>query len=474
MLRKPTARAFALVPVLLLSAAPAPSLMDDDADLAESYRETAGKILGATLTNEEGWEKLLHLTTAIGHRLSGSPQLEEAIEWAEQLMTKEGLEVRLQPVEVNHWVRGNESLRLIEPVERELQMLGLGNSIGTEPEGIEGEVVVVESFDELDSLDRSQVEGKIVLYAVEWDGYGSVVRYRSGGADRASQKGAIAALVRSATGRSLYTPHTGGMRYAVGNRRIPAAAVTVEDAEWLKHRYRAGDRIRVRLQMDAQTLDPAQSYNVIAEIPGRERPEEVVVMGGHYDSWDVGQGAHDDGAACIAAWHALTVIHDLGLRPRRTLRVVLWTNEENGLAGGRAYRIGLSDEEVANHVAAIEMDGGNERPIGFGFTLPGAAPDATDQRSLDAWRQLREIAQLFEAIDADQILPGGGGADISPLMRDGVPGLALRTVGEHYFDWHHTSADTIDKVDPQDFRKAMALLGVMGYVLADMPARLGD
>ncbi len=458
----------------LLTPAASPAVVDEVIDLGERYRDAAGRILGAALTDEDGWEKLLHLTTAIGHRLSGSAQLEQAIEWAHATMVEEGLESRLQPVQVPHWVRGAESLHLIEPVERELNMLGLGNSVGTGPEPIEAEVLVVDSFAHLEGLEREQVEGKIVLYSVEWEGYGRTVSYRSTGASTAAAKGAVAALVRSATGHSLSTPHTGSLRYQDDVPRIPAAAVTVEDAAWLKHRAQAGDKIVVRLQMDAEMLPDAPSANVIAEIRGSELPDEIVVMGGHFDSWDVGQGAHDDGAACIAAWHALTLLDELGLRPRRTLRVVLWTNEENGLAGGRAYREALTEAEVANHVAAIEMDGGNERPIGFGFTLPGAAPESDDPRSIAAWTQLRQIAELFEAIDASEITAGGGGADISPLMRDGVPGLALRTVGEHYFDWHHTHADTIDKVDPQDFRKAVALLAVMGYVLADMPVRLGE
>ena len=213
---------------------------------------------------------------------------------------------------------------------------------------------------------------------------------------------------------------------------------------------------------------------VIAEIPGSERPEEVVVMGGHYDSWDVGQGVHDDGAACIAAWQALRLIHRLGLQPRRTLRVVLWTNEENGLRGGNVYHDELSAEEVANHVAAIEMDGGAERPRGFGFGLLGVDYDAEepDPTYEDALRKLEQIGRLLGPIDAHEILRGGGGADIGPLMRSGVPGLGLRTVGEHYFDWHHTHADTLDKLDIENFRRAIALLGVTGFVLADMPERL--
>ena len=441
--------------------------------LADHYRDTAGQILGAALVDVEGWEKLTYLTTVIGHRLSGSEQLEEAIAWAEAEMKKEGFDVRLQPVMVPHWVRGEESLHVTSPRPRELSMLGLGRSVGTPEGGIEAPVVVVTSFDELEALGREAVEGKIVVYAVEWEGYGKTVRYRGAGASRAAALGAVGALVRSATGHSLDTPHTGAMRYDEEHPQIPAAAITPEDAYWFQRMQDLGHEVTVRLEMDAKTLPDAESANVLVEIPGRELPDEVVVMGGHYDSWDVGQGAHDDGAACIAAWQALKILSDLGLQPRRTLRVVLWTNEENGLEGGQAYRDALGDD-VGNHVAAIEMDGGAERPIGFALGLPEPGSEDATPESEAAFATLHDIAQLLEGIDAAQVLPRGGGADIGPLMRDGVPGMALRTVGEHYFDWHHTHADTLDKVDVQDFRKAIAMLGVMGYVLADMPGRLGE
>jgi hypothetical protein len=443
-------------------------------DLTLAYRTQAGQILGAALTDTEGWDKLTYLATVMGHRLSGSRALEEAISWAAETMESEGLQVRTQPVQVPHWVRGKESLTVVEPGQRELRILGLGNSVGTPTEGITAPVVVVGSFEELEALGRPGVEGKIVVYAVEWEGYGATVQFRSRGPSRAAALGAVAALTRSATGHSLNTPHTGALRYDEEQPQIPAAALTPEDAAWFREMAQLGREVTVQLKMEAKMHEDAESFNVIAEIPGSERPEEVVVMGGHYDSWDVGQGVHDDGAACIAAWQALRLIDQLGLRPRRTLRVVLWTNEENGLRGGREYHAVLSDEEVAAHVAAIEMDGGVERPIGFGFGLSGIDPDAEERDPIyeTALTKLEQIGRLLEAIDAHHIRRGGGGADIGPLTRSGVPGLGLRTVGEHYFDWHHTDADTLDKVDPQSFRKAIALLGVMGYVLADMPERL--
>ena len=445
--------------------------------LRDQYRKPAGQIIGAALADDQGWSRLDYLSTVIGHRLSGSEALERAIEWAHGQMQKDGLQnITLQPVMVPHWVRGEESARVVSPVPRQLTILGLGLSVGTPDGGVTAPVVVVESFEELEALGREGVEGKIVAYAVPWMGYGKTVRYRGTGASRAAALGAVAVLVRSATGASLNTPHTGALRYDDEVPKIPAAAMTVEDSEWLKRMKAHGETVTVHLEMGAKMLPDAQSYNLFAEITGSELPDEVVVMGGHYDSWDVGHGAHDDGAACIAAWQALSLIHELGLRPRRTLRVVLWTNEENGLAGGKAYREGLG-EDVTTHVAAIEMDGGAERPVGFGFGLAGVDFDSKDADSGDpvyerALGRLQEIGSLLEGIEASTISRGGGGADIRDLMRDGVPGLGLRTVGEHYFDWHHTHADTLDKVDPQNFRRAMAVLGVMGYVLADMPDRL--
>jgi hypothetical protein len=461
----------------------------DGADLAQAYRETSQRVLARALADHGAWTKLEHLTTRIGHRLSGSPELDAAIAWAHAGMKAEGLDgARLQPVKVPRWVRGRESLRVVAPVSRELPMLGLGLSVGTSAEGITAPVVVVRDDTELQALGRPKVEGKIVVFASEWgegrpfEGYGRTVRYRSDGASMAAKLGAVAALVRSATARSIASPHTGAMDYAEGVPRIPAAAVTVEDAEWLRRMTAAGEPVTVSLHMEARLEGEADSANVIAELRGRDLPDEVVVMGGHFDSWDVGQGAHDDGCSCMAAWQALTILKELGLRPRRTLRVVLWTNEENGLRGGRAYRDALG-AGVASHVAALEMDGGCERPVGFGLTVlkPGESrrrgsdtppPEPPEGGGAAALASAREIASLFGSIEATAVRWGGGGADIGPLMRAGVPGLSLDTVGTHYFDWHHSHGDTLYKVEPDDLRRATGMLAVMGYVLADMPVRL--
>ena len=426
----------------------------------------AARILGATLADEQGWKRLEHLCYGIGHRLSGSEALEKALAFAADEMKADGQEnVQLQPVKVPHWVRGEETCFEIAPAAREMRILGLGMTVGTPPAGIEAEVVAVSDFEELGRLGRAGVEGRIVLFNAPFEGYGRTVRYRYGAASQAAKHGAVASLVRSVASYSLSTPHTGSMRYSDDASKIPAAAITVEDAVRIGKLQEAGVTVKLKLQMGAKMLPDADSANALGEIEGRETPEEIVVFGGHIDSWDVGQGAHDDGAACMAALQALGVIRRLGLRPRRTLRVALWTNEENGGAGGRAYRDALGDN-VLDHVAAVEMDGGCERPSGFGLGFQGDGLDL-------ALEQAKKIAAPLSAIEAGEITVGGGGADIGPLMREGVPGFGMRTSGGRYFEWHHTDADTLDKVDPINFRRAVAALGVFCYGLADMPTRLG-
>ena len=431
------------------------------ADLTEQYRATADKLIDAALADTEGYNRLAYLCYRIGNRLSGSPGLEKAIAWSVETMKAAGLSnVRVIPAKVPHWVRGAESARMLTPVDRPLHMLGLGMSIGTPPGGITADVVSVATFEELAKLGRAKIQGKIVLYNEEYRGYGPTRVYRSTGAARAAEFGAVAALVRSATPLAMQIPHTGEMNYDEKQPKIPAAAVSPEDAMMMARLVDEGVPVKVHLEMGAQTLPDADSGDVIGEISGREHPEEVVVMGGHIDSWDVGQGAQDDGAAIVACLQAVALMKKLGLQPRRTIRVAFWVNEENGGRGGVAYREFVGDK-IKNHAAAIEMDGGAEAPRGF-----GAGVDAASMT------MLQQIGKLLDRIGAGEIAGGGGGSDIGPLLRDGVPGLGERTVGTHYFDWHHTDADTLDKVNPEDFRKNVAALAVMGYALADMPERL--
>jgi carboxypeptidase Q len=462
-----------LATLLLFAAGPPPGhdLVAAAAPSPEArYRDAAGRLIGAALASDHAWDRLEQLCDGIGHPLSGSASLERATEWAEKAMREDGLErVRRQPVLVPKWVRGEESAEMIEPSRLRLAMLGLGRSVGTPPDGITADVVVVTSYDELHALPDEAVRGKIVLYDVPFTTYGTTVTYRAYGARRAASRGAVAVLVRSVGPVSLRTPHTGAMAaYVDSFPAIPAAAISVEDAERIHRLLDRGKRVRVKLQMSARTHQDAISHNVIGEIRGRERPDEIVLVGGHLDSWDVGQGAHDDGGGCVIGLEALRLVKQLGLRPRRTLRCVFFTNEENGAKGAAFYDSTASSRE--KHVAAIESDGGVERPIGFGVELFRRGTDTTDvARTARAAARLREIAPLLSGIGAADITEKGGGADIEPLMKRGVPGIAHRTVMEKYFHWHHTEADMLDKVDPMELRKNVAAMAVLAWVLAEMP-----
>jgi carboxypeptidase Q len=426
----------------------------------DAYREPAAKLIAESTSSRFAWERLALLGDEYGHRLSGSKNLEDAIDWAVAEMKKDGLEnVHKQPVMVPHWVRGHESVEIVTPRRHPLVMLGLGNSVGTPPEGIEAEILVLRSFQELDAA-GDRVRGKIVLFNVPFTTYGETVQYRSSGPSRAAALGAVAMLIRSVGPIGLRTPHTGALRYSDDLPKIPAAAITAEDAERLQRMQNRGTRARVRLKMEARFLPDAQSYNVIGEIRGRERPDEVVVIGGHFDSWDVGTGATDDGGGCIVTWDALRLMKRLNLRPRRTVRVVLWTNEENGLRGGLGY-LEKYKPQIDNHVLMLESDGGVMSPRGFGFS-----------GSDTARATVSEIASLLRGIGVDRIGPSGGGADIGPTVEAGrIPAMSLDDEG-NYFLIHHTPADTVDRIDPESMARASAAIAVMTYVIADMPQRL--
>ena len=440
-------------------ASPSPSPLPPATVSIDNYRAPAGRIIGAALVSNRAWERLAHLTDHIGHRLSGSKSLERAIEWALAEMKRDGLDnVRGEKVMVPHWVRGEESLELTAPRPMRLAMLGLGNSVGTPADGVRAEAVVVRNFAELDALGE-RVRGKIVVYNAPFTNYGATVQYRGSGASRAARYGAAAVLVRSITPVSLQSPHTGGLNYDQRQPKIPAAAISIEAAELLQRMHDRGDRPTLRLKMEAKFLPDAESANVIAELRGSQKPDEVVLIAGHYDSWDVGQGAHDDGGGCIIAWEAVRLLKELGLRPRRTIRVVLYTNEENGLRGGNAYR-DAHRGELAKHIFAIESDSGTYRPEGLG--LAATAPPQVRSNLL-------EIAKLLAGIGADGIAPSGGGADIGPIMREGVLGASLDVDGSHYFDIHHTESDTLDKINPRDLQLCVATMAVFAYTLADLP-----
>ncbi len=432
----------------------------EDGAWVNTYRDAASRIIGESMSSTFAWERLALLGDTFGHRLSGSKSLEDAIQWAVAEMKQDGLEsVHTEPVKVPYWVRGRESAEITSPRQRPLVMLGLGNSVGTPADGIEADVLIVHSFEDLDA-NSARVKGRIILYNVPFTNYAETVLFRGNGASRAAAHGAVAALVRSVGPAGLRLPHTGALRYAEGVAQIPAAAITTEDADLLQRMQDRGTTPRVRLRMEAKFLPDADSFNVVGELRGRERPEEVVVVGGHIDSWDVGTGSTDDGGGCVVTWEALRILKKLNLRPRRTVRVVLWTNEENGTRGGNAYRDRYRDQ-LANHVLMLESDSGVLRPSNFGFT-----------GSDSARTRIKEIAGLLHGIQLDRISSPGEGADIGPSVQAAnIPAMSLEADG-NYFLIHHTPADTVDKIDPMDMSRASAAIAVIAYVVAEMPERL--
>ncbi len=375
------------------------------AHLMDPYRDPASRLIGAALSDRFAWHRLAELTDTIGHRLSGSPQLDRAIAWAVAEMKRDGLEqVRTEKVMVPRWVRGRERAEIVEPGPHAIAMLGLGDSVGTPPEGITAEVLVVRSFAELEEA-AARARDRIVLLNVPFTTYDETVFVRVVGASRAARHGASAVLVRSIGPDGQRLAHTGMLQYASDAPKIPAAAIATEDADRLQRMSDRGSRIVVHLEMEAHSEGEVESANVIGELRGREKPDEIVVVGGHLDSWDVGAGASDDGGGCIVTWEALRLMKKLGLRPRRTVRVVLFTNEENGTRGGTAYR-DAHRAELPKHVAMLESDIGVFRPTGFGFS--GTAR---------ARATVAAIATLLDGIGAGRVAPVGGGAGHRPQRR---------------------------------------------------------
>ena len=398
--------------------------------IAEHYAATATKIITAARADRGAYTKLAHLTDRIGNRISGSKHLDAAIAWAAQAMKDDGHEARTEKVMVPHWVRGTEDIALMTPIARPLRVLGLGGSVSTPKGGITAPIVVVKTFAELDAK-AAAVKGAIVLYDValpaysedKGSGYGDVVQYRGRGASRAAKHGAVAVLVRSVTAHSLRTPHTGAMTYDPEQPRIPAASVTAEDAMLISRLAEQGP-VTVRMRLESQQLPDVESANVIGELRGTEKPDEIVVIGAHIDSWDVGQGAHDDGAGCVTMMQAITVLKQLGLAPKRTIRVVLFTNEENGLRGAKGYAQDHA-AELPKTVFAIESDAGGFSPRAIGIETKPEVHTRTVAR-------VTEIAALLRPLGVTKIVSGHSGADVGPMVPAGVPAAGLYTNGRTY------------------------------------------
>ncbi len=432
----------------------------------------------AALASDYALRQTAYLSNNIGPRLSGSPQTQRAVEYVAEEMSKLGLEVKLEKVMVPHWVRGIETGELTQfsgmarGTTQKIVLTALGGSVATPAEGLIAAVIVVNNFDELNALGESKVKGRVVLFNAKFDeqlqaqgfggqAYSQSVIYRSGGANAAARLGAVAALNRAAGGGAYRLPHTGGIRYAEGVQRIPAASVAAEDADLIAHLAAQGE-VKMRLTLTPQTLPDVESYNVIADLKGSEFPDQIIIVSGHLDSWDLGTGALDDAAGVAVAMQVANLCRQLKLRPKRTIRVIAWMNEENGLRGATTYFQNQSNN-VVNHIAAIESDHGAGHPTGFyAHVAPNALP------------MLRPIANILQSSGAGMIrlMTSSVGADISPLENAGVPGFAPIQDDRTYFNYHHTPADTFDKVNPRELAENAAVMAVLAYAIANLPETL--
>lgn len=429
------------------------------------------RIQQLALSNNYAYQQTAYLTNNIGPRLSGSPQAERAVQYVAEQMRKLGLDVQLQELAVPHWVRGIETGELVEfegmakGSVQKIYLTALGGSVATPKEGLIAEVVVVEDFDELQKLGRKKVEGKIVVYNNKFDqkmaevGYGSQAYgqagiYRRRGAIEAAKLGAVASLVRSIGGSQNRLPHTGGMGYEDGVTKIPGAAIAFEDGELFAYLAKMG-KIRMKLVLTPQTFPDTKSYNVIADLKGSEKPNEIVVVSGHLDSWDLGTGALDDAVGVAAAMQVPYLIKQLKLKPKRTIRVVAFMNEENGFVGARTY---ADKADIPNHFAAIESDLGASHPVGFIF--------AGKSEALPYFQPLSKIL-MSQGAGLVQQQPSAS-SDISTLTQKGVPSFGPWYDTRTYFNYHHNAADTLDKVNPKELQENAALMAVLGYGLANL------
>jgi carboxypeptidase Q len=427
----------------------------------------------AALTSDYGYRQVAHLANNIGPRLSGSAQAAKAVEYVASELKALGCEVQLEKVMVPHWVRGEETAALIQfagqanNTTQKIVLCALGESVATPPTGLEAEVIAVRNFDELKALPRDKVAGKIVLFNYPFDkqmaaqgrggeAYGEAVIYRSDGPSAAAREGAVACLIRSVGGADYRLPHTGQTDYANDAAKIPAGAVTAEDADLIADLVRQGP-VRMKLVLTPQTLANVESANVIADIKGSEHPEQVIVVSGHLDSWDLGTGAIDDGAGVAVSMEAANLIQKLHLKPKRTIRVIAWMNEENGSAGSKQYAKDHAAEWM-NHFAAMETDGGADHPLGINI-----------REKPEIKKMLAPVAAILQRSGAGMLnLVEHCGADIGPMEKAGVPAFSPIQDSRFYFNYHHTAADTLDKIVPKELAENSAVVAVLAYALANM------
>ena len=427
----------------------------------------------AALESDYAYRQVAHLANNIGPRLSGSAQAAKAVDYVASELKAIGCEVQVEKVMVPHWVRGEETAALVQfpgqapNTTQKIVLCALGPSVATPTDGIEADVIVVKNFDELKSLPRNQVAGKIVLFNYPFDkqmaaegrageAYGEAVVYRSDGPSAAARQGAVACLIRSVGGADYRLSHTGQTNYAGDAPKIPAGAVTAEDADLIAYLVRQGP-VKMKLVLTPQTLPDVESANVIGDIKGTEYPEQVIVVSGHLDSWDLGTGAIDDGAGVAVSMEAANLIQKLHLKPKRTIRVIAWMNEENGSRGSKQYARD-HEKEISNHFAAMETDGGAGHPLGLNIK---AKPEVK--------KMLAPVAAILQESGAGMLnLVEHCGADIEPLEKAGVPAFSPIQDSRFYFNYHHSAADTLDKIVPKELAENSAVVAAVAYALANM------
>jgi carboxypeptidase Q len=454
------------------SATPTPSPTATPAVFSEQTLVDLKRLQQAALSSDYAYRQVAHLADNIGPRLSGSTQAAKAVDYVASELKAIGCDVQLEKVMVPHWVRGEETATLVqwpgqvENTTHKIVLTALGGSVATPSEGITAAVVAVKSFGELKAMPRGKVEGKIVLFNYPFDkqmaaqgrsgeAYGEAVAYRSDGPSAAARQGAVACLIRSVGGADYRIPHTGQTKYADDAPKIPAGAVTTEDAELIVDLAKQG-AVKMKLVLTPQTLPNVESANVIGDIKGSEHPEQVVIVSGHLDSWDLATGAIDDAAGVAVSMEATNVIQKLHLKPKRTIRVIAWMNEENGLGGSKQYAKD-HEKDWANHFAVMETDGGAGHPIGL--NIKGKA---------EVKAMLKAVGAVLQESGAGMLsLAEHAGADIEPMEKAGVPAFAPIQDGRFYFNYHHTPADTLDKIDPKELAENSAVVAVFAYAMAN-------
>ena len=437
--------------------------------------ETLGdlkRLQQTALNSDYAYKQVAHLANNIGPRLTGSAQAAKAVEYVAGELKAIGCDVQLEKVMVPHWVRGEETAALVEfpgmtaGTTQKIVLCALGGSVATPKEGITADVVTAKNFDELKAMPRDRVAGKIVLFNYPFDkqmaaqsysgqAYGEAVEYRSDGPSAAARQGAVACLIRSVGGADYRIPHTGQTKYADDAPKIPAGAVTAEDADLIVDLAKQG-LVKMKLVLTPQSLPDVESANVIGDLKGSEHPEQVVIVSGHLDSWDLGTGAIDDGAGVAVSMEAANLIQKLRLKPKRTIRVIAWMNEENGLAGAKQYAKD-HEKDWANHFAAMETDGGAGHPVGLYIK---AKPEVKTM--------LKAVSSILQESGAGALaLTENAGADVGLIEQAGVPGFAPIQDNRFYFNYHHTAADTLDKIVPKELAENSAVVAVAAYALAN-------